>query len=360
MFYLNLAVNTGIDASGLSALGTPVSNTGSYSPPTVEPPSTGHSISVDNLVFLWNKQEHDQILSLTAKMLNITFDYSTSFARKIGCLWHRNYTGLHGCLYSERDSADGVHCRLVVSGTACQASTTSVIYRYCQMLRFADPYLRCSRFDIALDLFDKNLPLDLLDDALFHLNYSGFSRKQLLSNFKPNGWTYYLGARNSESYVCFYDKFFESKGLIDSHRWEQRYGGNKANYVFGCFADLPDFAHVTQFLYKFVIGSIDFIDKHCKDLDRCQRLDWFNEFLDYLSSTPLRISLNKIRTSVEAKMDWIARQVESSLAIISRCLSPLDFDKFIGDRIVSGLSRLRPSDDLLILQYEMENQPFCL
>jgi Replication initiation factor len=348
------------DAAGLRGLGfgTPRSNTGLFSQPGFEPQRTGHCISIDNLVFLWTKQDDDRILGLTSEMLNVIFDFSTSFPRKIGCLWDRNFYGLHGCIYSERDTATGIHCRLTISGTACQASTTSLLYRYCQMLRFADPYLRCSRFDIALDLFDKNFPLDSLDEALVDKNFSGFQQPNLITNFSRSGWTYYLGSRNSESYVCLYDKFFQSKGLINSQRWEQRYGGVKSDYVFQRFADLADFSHVTKFLYKFVVGSVDFIDKHCKNLDRCQRLDWFSEFLYYIHSTPLRISAYKIRTSVESKMHWIARQVETSLALISRSLSQLDFEQFIHDRIASGLSRMRPSDDILLLQYQLENQPF--
>jgi Replication initiation factor len=348
------------DGERLSAE-APVSNTGVFSQLDVKHiPTTGHSISIDNLVFLWTKQDNDRVLGVTSEMLNVIFDFTSSFARKIGCVWHRNYIGLHGCLYSERDSSTGAHCRLVISGTACQASTTAVLYRYCQILRYVDPYLRCSRFDIALDLYDKNFPLDSLDDALSHNDYSGFHVPQLYSNFRGHGWTYYFGSRNSESYVCLYDKFFESRGLIDSQRWEQRYGRKKADYVFNRFADLVDFTCVPRFLYDFVIGGIDFIDKHSKNLDRCQRLDWFSSFLDYLSAAPLRISLPKIRTSIEAKMFWIARQVETSLALIGRCLSQLDFDKFISDRIASGLSRLRPADEFLILQYSLENQPFDL
>lgn len=324
---------------------TPRSNTGSDSQPRLN--YTGLECGIDELTLLW-KGDTD-ILDITSKMLQISFDYSKSSSRKIGILWHRCYTGTMGALYSQRDTPDGTCHRLVITGTACQRASVSILHRYCQMVAFASDTVRCSRLDVRADDYGSLLQYGRILAALEEGQFSGFKKCSVIKNISEPGWTFSLGSRESNHYVRIYDKAAESGGRIDCRRFESEFKGSKSDQVFKLIVARDSLS--SDFLGSVLLQKINFVDKNDKNLDRNLRLDWWDEFVSALSLKSVLAVVSKIKSSVQKKMDWIAYQVEKSLALIKKCLGLDDYTVWLQSRERAGTSRLREADDLMIVEY---------
>lgn len=87
---------------------------------------------------------------------------------------------------------------------------------------FSDNDIRLSRLDICLDDFSKKYRPSWYHDKL--LNFEIKTRMKFSSFYSNNrgtgGTTFTLGKRNTEKYLRIYDKDVESKGEIDSVRYE--------------------------------------------------------------------------------------------------------------------------------------------
>jgi DNA relaxase NicK len=215
--------------------------------------------------------------------------------------------------------------------------------------------LKCSRLDLAVDDYGKELDFNQLKNAIESHSYSGFRKSRTVMNHggKYTGWTVYLGARESEFMVRIYDKFAESKGAIDSIRWEAEIKGKMANNLFPVLLECPGNEAMYQAkLIKYAIGGISFIQKVSKNIGRCPLLDWWENWLKYLSCSPLRIFVKRVKTTLSNTKSWIYRSVAKSLAMLEEGLGVYYFEHFVNELLLDGKSRLTNLDKLRIEDYQ--------
>ena len=116
---------------------------------------------------------------------------------------------------------------------------------------------KCSRIDLALDVFDSCLSIVALYEDLVQgraltrvLNYT-------LLKAQGDGTTLYVGSRSSEAMLRIYDKAKEQGVLDNWKRIELECKGDKANYVANTLAELPDEEIVKQ-AKRFIVGIVTF------------------------------------------------------------------------------------------------------
>jgi Replication initiation factor len=321
----------------------PRSNTGLNSQPAAY---TGLSLGIDALTFLWTGDTN--LLDLTQQMLDVAFDFSTATERKIGILWNRVYRGTLGCLYMQRETANGVSHRLSLSGSAVSRVSGALLHRYAQMVH-ENQSVRCSRIDIRCDDYGDRLKFADIDAACEAENHSGFHEGSLIKGYKKGGWTFQLGSRESEHFVRIYDKDVESKGETNCIRFESEFKGKKAEYIFKQIAQ--EHCYTPDTIAKWVLGKYDFIDKQDRNLDRNNRLDWWQKFVDDLATISQVAIVERVKSSVESKLHWVRRQVSKSLALIDRAIGSDSFAETLDDLLEYGRSKLRDYDNLLVAEY---------
>ena len=134
---------------------------------------------------------------------------------------------------------------------------------------------------------------------------------------KP-GMSVYFGSTQSLLMVRFYEKFLESQGEKDCNRWEAQFRKEKAAGLFKMLvqvmAEIPE--ELSRFMAGHVLGAIDLVEFHEKNLERCVRL-WFWQVYRDAVQLALKVPLPKRTNSLQQKLAWIERSVSKTLAIFA-------------------------------------------
>lgn len=221
----------------------------------------------------------------------------------------------------------------------------------------------CSRIDIALDDYTKSLfTYDLLVDAVTKHNFIGARKDSYSAKVEGDGgWLITVGKRENARYCRFYNKSVESKGDIDSYRFEAEYKDSFARSIFVSIASLTDDIGsdselVIPFFSQLIGGSIDFIDRSLGDrASRCPRLPWWQTIVDLLGGS-LRWSVPRVVRTLEDTIDWVEHQVATSLAVIRECKGSDWFEKWLQKHINDGYQRFTSSHQNRIRNYVIESR----
>lgn len=222
---------------------------------------------------------------------------------------------------------------------------------------------KATRIDVALDDFDKSVPLEDVAAAVYAGNYARVkTRPELRGQIEDGGgWTVYFGSFKSNKLVRFYEKSIQSQGKIDSHRWEVEYRSDLANQAFIAYTDVqPKYYDelVPSLLGAMVTGAIDFVDRSNPDrLDRLPRLQFWQKFVDKFGL----IRFSKVRPvqTVERLIKWVKRQVAPTLAVLHKGLGKPSFDLFMNHLLLDTEERLTDSHVCLIRQIQKEEKLKC-
>lgn len=183
----------------------------------------------------------------------------------------------------------------------------------------------CSKLDIAVDDYGKSIkPINIIK-ALEVKNFSKFQKHRIIVD-SDKGFTIYFGRPESTRYTKFYNKEVESKGRVKSYRLETRFNNKVAHDVLLKWLSIKQEnadweKRSATYLIKSVIGSIDFIDRESKpeekNLNRLDRLDWWQEFIDKLGiNEGICHSVPTPKTSLEKATSWITRSVMRRLVCV--------------------------------------------
>jgi len=198
------------------------------------------------------------------------------------------------------------------------------------------PSVKVSRIDLSIDDFSKEIiPYDLMVEACDADQFSGFRDGVQLKNFSlkkgDRKGTLNMGSRQSKSFHRCYWK-------PDRLRFEHEIKGKESNLVFQSIVAMSGqkLSEIADYLAKLSIGSIQFVDrtksikngKKEKNLDRCEPLSWWQEFLDIVGSG-IRIKLPVIERSLEKTKKWFERQIYPTLFAFREGMGILDFNTMI-------------------------------
>lgn len=339
----------------------PHSNTGSNSQPHGKE-SPKLAARLDNISLLWRKGSNYPIANLIDTFIGVKFDFNILPARIIGVRWDRSWTSPTGTLYSERDTLDGkIYCRLSISGQDCERASNERMWAFLKWAKGHLFNLTCSRIDIAVDDYSKELQYSDINQALIDGNYTGFRAGKVTVNYggKFQGFTVNLGSRDSEKYIRFYDKFSESHGRLDCYRWEVEFKGDLANKLFDrILAYPPHKKNYQQLIINIAVSCVDFIEPIDKNVTRNQRLQWWDAWLSRVQTENIRLRVVRVKTAISAKKNWIQRSVSKALLMVQRSIGVERLENFLLQIMTDAASRITSMDELIMADYA-QNWEVC-
>lgn len=156
-------------------------------------------------------------------------------------------------------------------------------------------------------------------------SYKGFRKHRPIIERRHSGEltgeTIYFGARGKDGagkFLRCYGKDLESKGEVDSVRWEVEFSKERANIVFFQLAMSPDITEFATNLAMYTGGAIDFIERNGNRRDSIDRLAFWEQILDALGVAEIRTP--KPDQSIETAMNWVEVSIAPSLEKIRRAI----------------------------------------
>jgi len=226
------------------------------------------------------------------------------------------------------------------------------LFRFFRMLVKWD--FKPTRIDVAADDYSKSLSPDIIKSAYIQGLLHGARTCSEVRNWSDDGFTIYLGSKKSDKLVRYYNKSVESKGEIDSFRFETVL---RDDYAVGfwkilklilssnqenCLKEEKDYIE----LLSWSLNSIDFYSlSGDKNSDKIY-CDWWLDFKkSFDCDTSVRIAATRVKTTLDNSIEWVHKQVETTLAQIEYYFqeSGRDFCEWLNSRIESGRSRMTDS-----------------
>lgn len=332
----------------------PDSNTGLDSQAEPEP-FRGIEAKLDGLVIIWTYSADCLVERHLADYCEIVLDMVDSVPRKIGVLWEWSHISPSGTLYCLKRAANGsIRCRLAISGEDASRLGNARLRGFMVWAKKNLLNLECSRIDIAIDDYSKKLQFKQLENAIDDKKHSGFRIGRTFRNHgvKYAGWTVYLGSRKSEFMVRVYDKWAETKGILDCIRWETEIKGDTSNALFPLLIEFPASEQEYQdILIGYAIGKIQFIEPIDKNISRCPLLDWWSDWIEFINCAARKIFVPKKTTTLARTKQWLQKSVSKSLAMIGESLGVYYFSQFVSELLVIGKGKMKNIDVLKVADY---------
>jgi hypothetical protein len=233
----------------------------------------------------------------------------------------------------------------VLSG--CE-SLYSLFFFYRMLIKWN---FRPTRMDIASDDYSKSLSPSVIRDAFESGLNHGFRTASQIESWSDDGFTLYLGSKKSDKLVRYYNKEVESGGEVPAYRFEVVYRDDYA-VTFWKFLSLALSSNQENYLREekdylellsYSLNAIDFYslagDKDSEKLYCSWWLDFKQSFAD-LSS--VRIVATRVKTALDNSIEWVHKQVETTLASIEYYYQETgrDFCEWLHNRIESGRARM--------------------
>lgn len=257
-----------------------------------------------------------------------------------------------------------------IPGSVLDSVHFSVIREVCLELQAYS--FAATRIDSAIDDFAKLVPAESVLAVARLGNFAGF-RHRAVGSVPPSyrydvspyveadgtvaeALTVYFGSKKSDKSFYYYRKDVESRGEIDSHRFESRHCDEQAALRFGLLCrslETKSLKECLRLIGSFCTGSIDFIDRSIGDrLERHPRLAWWAEIVDALGESSLPVP--RPIPTVERSVSWAKRQWETTLAILNQISDPGEVMSFAFELLESGLQRLTSSHSAIISRAKAE------
>jgi hypothetical protein len=242
--------------------------------------------------------------------------------------WYRRcYGSPSGAVLCSHPTAPGqTHAGLSLPGGFLASLSSAACHSLVVQLSLLG--FRASRIDIRFDDFTKTFTPQDVRNAHSFRNYTGFTsgvywdwHESGEGLSKKIGQTFYMGRRGDNGcgkHLRAYDKSVQSKGRIDSNRFEFEFSQNYSRRLFELLSTL-DLSCWIEGIVCFVTGAVDFVDRQStrgirKDVKNCPRLDWW-EFL--VGDVPrIRLSKPRKQKAIKNAITWIEKQVLPTLAMV--------------------------------------------
>jgi hypothetical protein len=206
---------------------------------------------------------------------------------------------------------------------------------------------KLTRIDLAIDDFTKSLTWQHFDLAYDSGTSHGFRECGLTTSKKEkkqNGFTFYMGSKRSEKLYRFYDKSIESGGEIDAYRLEAQFRDEWCRSIWSILLAANTDKEFHRAIVNCVCSPIDFYQEVLQEDNTVKKvpLQWWADFKKLVKSDGIFLSCGRVKTSIDSTMQWVEKQVETSLAMIEEYMNTTSdsfFDWFMA-RLASGKRRL--------------------
>lgn len=299
---------------------TPYSNTGSYCQDSTNAFNlTAHP---DYITVTGRVNSLADITDLMYATWGTHYDIGSAIPRIIGM----RYDGVVTCplgtqiayLWDER--ANNYRVRISVPGKPIAHIETARLREFGQALLAMN--FTATRFDWSIDDYSKKLDLSVISQAVKDNNISGFRTYKFINSGKIGnsevGSTIYLGSPDSDKMLRFYDKSVESQGKIDCIRLEGQFRNEIAQIYFLRYFGNDNVETASKICSMMLASCVTFIDRVSQHISRCPVLKWWNEFVEAVGGS-IKVSVPRIQTMIEDKIEWIERKVLATIATIAKC-----------------------------------------
>jgi hypothetical protein len=307
-------------------------------------------ISLDYLVLTGKLESIDvvreQINAVASRFLEEgAVVFTEEKGMQIGRYYQSTARTPNGCLfaYSPIEGSEYFDVRFSIPGKVLKRVHFKLAWKSLKCLRKLG--LKPTRIDIALDDYSKQIHPDLIRQAIRDNNLIRIrkTRTNIDDSAPCVGFTLYLGSRQSNSMLRYYDKFTESDGALDCWRLELEAKEELAVSIWDVLFQIPEYdeSWCKSLFLECVIGALDFRDRsHDSNIARCPRLCWWECFIeDCRSSGGVRLPRAKQESSLKKKLAWVNRQVETTLAMLEQALGQDGFSHYIQICLESGRRR---------------------
>lgn len=193
-----------------------------------------------------------------------------------------------------------------------------------------------TRLDFAFDDFEKKYtPHDYA--TLFSQDriVTRFKKIQFICACSKKGGTFYVGSRQNGKLLRIYDKEFESKGKIDSIRYEVELHKIYAKEIFEVVMNNPEIDFLDLLVSFFFVASesgYNHENRSKADMDK----EWFNYLKSQFNAKlPVKVTLTDPRSRNGNVMKWLTSTCQSAIGsaylvygdYIFRSISRAAFDK---------------------------------
>jgi hypothetical protein len=299
---------------------TPASNTGSN---RQTPHGTGLRYKLDYLT-LTGFGDTDQLLDIVWAATGANWDYTNARPGTRGIYYDlilRSSSTIEIAIKYSREDPTQNQYRLSIPGSPLGDLSPDTLAKFGQQLHAFG--CRATRFDWAIDDYDRAVGVDFFEKAGIDNNYSGarefgvyYKRKYGQLN---DAKTVYFGSYTSDKLIRIYDKNIESKGKINAIRFEGQYRNSLAEIYFDTLFNNNEFSANAQTVSNYAIGSINFVRRENAVLSRCPQIDVWRIFCQRVGQA-IKISAKRIVRTIEQKMKWVERQVSGTLALCALCI----------------------------------------
>ncbi len=213
------------------------------------------------------------------------------------------------------NGAERGHGMVSLPGSCLGRLTAGEIRKLAQELKALG--FSVTRLDIALDDYTKSISFSQVRSAIAKKFRVHFEESEVLENYgKWGGFTIGMGSKHSDIRLIFYNKAAESRGVIDSYRWEARFRNDRAKAAFGDWLSAPEELEATV-LSGLVLGVVNFVkrDGKEKNISRLPELRWWKRFKQAVGAC-IRHSFQKLPTTLKRCKAWIQDDVIRNLALI--------------------------------------------
>lgn len=267
-------------------------------------------------------------------------------------MWnHIGYSGrgVNVC-WDDPNTFGNVHCLLCLNGATMGAATFA---DQLQVFYYLLPYIfSVTRIDLAVDdhtgLLRSIRPQ--LNDAIDEGNVSGFRKGRNIGSFevgrRQDEETLELGKRHSNKMVRAYDKpesvcRFE----LEAHDILAKsiYGGLMSLYQ----AETEEHI-IVQWLTDIALGSVDFYKQKKKNLDRNERLECWQNFINLCKANPFKLPLVKIESTMEKTIDWLKRSTGKAFAKFLSIFGEEKYNDFVSEIVCNGFESFKRKDSIQI------------
>lgn len=345
--------------NGIGFGGTPVSNTGLNSQTNNIDTKRGYEVGVDWLTIVCYHDPSSEFgydPSVAIDIVEGNLGEKIEFVNGRPDFDGKKYASssqasLHGTRAMSNppgeDESERGEIRFKIPGKALSVASPSDIRDMCQILS-AFFEVRCTRFDVAIDDYNKLLDLDEIYEVqqngdFAHVQKFGYHESGERGKLH-RGRTLTFGSRQSNAFVRIYDKAVESKGDIDAIRYEVEFSDDKANALFHEWIEFP--LHNEQIAAKHIagaaLGAVRFCDRTTdeRNLDRLDDLPWYKRICDSVASG-FRVRLRKKERYLDRAVGWVEKAVMPTLAMIRKYMDADDlFLQWIFDSTTEKMGEL--------------------
>jgi DNA relaxase NicK len=271
------------------------------------------------------------------------------------------------------------HAHLLIEATGRVVSQVPIrqLWDFCRFLKVQFTP-RVTRFDVALDDYQKRIKERYVESAAKSRNIAiverimpskAYSRRRdaATGGYEDLGFCYYIGSQQSDAFLRYYDKDYETDGEVPTYRLEAQFTDSKAQVVWLKWLSIEEdsFDELSpQFLSGSVLGLVEFVDRkdakknNKKSICVMKRLPWWKKFIKAVGSH-IRHSVPREDRTFERMLGWLERQVISSLAMAQKVMGLLGFRGWLDEKMAEAVANFRREQEAKIVQWSKGRSDIC-